>query len=193
MRNPILLFALVLPASAVFAKPPAADWLGKPATFSNADVVNSRGGRLDDKVSSAIPATCDAQTVVVTLLDREGLTHIEVLCSSTGIYELQNGSEFTRRSSLGTLHANVFAALTGKRADSDEDEAPAGSGAGVFGAFEAPPNAGEKMAAEFIKSREPEDVIVTIGWVTKEGPQVYGSLYGDRIELNADAPKAAKK
>ena len=194
MRNPILLFAVVLPVSSAFAKPPAADWLGKSATFTNADVVNSRGGPLGGKVTSALPATCDAQTVLVTLLDRQGLTHVEVLCSSTGIYELQNGSEFTRRGALGTLHANVFAALTGKKADADdEDGASAPSGAGVFGAFEAPPSAGEKMTAEFIKSREPEDVIVTLGWTTKEGAQVYGSLYADRIELNADAPKAAKK
>lgn len=193
MRTPILLFALLLPTSVAIAKPPAADWMGKAATFTNADVVNSRGGALGGTVASAVPATCAAQSVVVTLLDRQGLTHVEIVCASTGIYELQNGSEFTRRGALGTLHAKIFTALTGKKSEDAEDGAPVASGAGVFGAFEAPPSAGEKMTSEFVKSREPEDVVVTLGWMTKDGGQVYGSLYADRIELNADAPKAAKK
>lgn len=185
----ILSLVVLLPLSVAQAKPPAADWMGKAATFTNADVVNARGASLGPQVMSAVPETLLPQSVTVTLLDRQGLTHVEVVCSTTGIYELQNGSEFTRRSALGNLHAAVLAAIVGKPAD--EEGAP--KGAGVFGTFEAPPSAGEKMATEFVKSREAEDVVVTLGWITKEGPQVYGTLYSDRVELNAAAPKAAKK
>jgi hypothetical protein len=49
------------------------------------------------------------------------------------------------------------------------------------------------MYTEFIKGREAEDLVVTLGWMMKEGPQVYATLYSDRIDLNVDAPKAAKK
>lgn len=185
----ILPLLILLPLSAAYAKPPAADWMGKPATFTNADVVNARGASLGPQVVPAVPETLLPLSATVTLLDRQGLTHVEIVCSTTGIYELQNGSEFTRRSALGNLHAQVVAALVGKPAE--EGEAP--KGAGVFGTFEAPPSAGEKMVSEFIKSREAEDVVVTLGWITKEGPQIYGTLYADRIELNPAAPKAAKK
>ncbi len=49
------------------------------------------------------------------------------------------------------------------------------------------------MYSEFVKGREPADVTVTLGWMTKDGPQVYAILYADRIDLNLEAPKAAKK
>ena len=180
--------ALLFPLSVASAKPPAADWMGKTAVFTNADVVNARGASMGAQVFPAVPETLDPQTVTVTLVYKQGLTHVEVVCSSTGIYELQNGSEFGRRSALGNLHGQVLSSIVGKSA---EGEPP--KGAGVYGVFEAPPSAGEKMVSEFVKSREAEDLVVTLGWLTKEGPQVYATLYADRIDLNANAPKAAKK
>lgn len=188
MRRFIPLF-LLLPISVASAKPPAADWMGKPAVFTNADVVNARGASMGGQVLPAVPETLLPQSVGVTLLDKQGLTHVEIVCSSTGIYELQNGSEFTRRSALGNLHGQVLTAIVGKPAA--EGDAP--KGAGIYGGFEAPPSAGEKMVSEFLKSREGEDLVVTLGWLTKDGPQVYATLYADRIELNPNAPKAAKK
>lgn len=188
MRNILLSsLALVVSAAAVAAPPPA-DWMAKAAVFTNADVVNGRGPSLVPAVLAVIPETLDAKSAMITLLDKQGITQVEVVCSSAGIYELQNGSEFTRRSSLGTLHAAVLGAIVGK---------PAGDGpakkAGAFGRLELPASAGEKMFGEFVKSREEADVVVSLGWNAKEGPSVYATLYSDRIELNPDAPKAAKK
>ncbi len=189
MRNLLLCGVILLATSAqALAKPAASDWMGKAAVFTNADVVNARGGALAAGILAVIPETLDPASVVVTLVDRQGLTQVEVVCNASGIYELQNGSEFTRRSALGGIHAAVLAAITGKTGG---DSAP--KGAGVFGRIEAPPSAGEKMIGEFVKSREAEDVVVTLGWIQKDGAQVYGTVYSDRIELNPDAAKAPKK
>jgi hypothetical protein len=188
MRTLLFTCVALAGSTAAFAAPPAADWLTKPATFSNADVVNARGASMAPAVLGVVPETLGAQSVIVTLVDKQGLTQVEIVCSPAAIYELQNGSEFTRRSSLGTLHAAVVGALVGKPAG----DAPAKKG-GAFGRIELPASAGEKLVSEFVKSREATDVVVTLGWNAKEGPSVYGTLYSDRIELNPDAPKAAKK
>lgn len=179
---PLVLFVSA-PAS---AKPAAADWMAKAATFSNADVINGRGAGLAPAILAKVPETVYPESVVVTLVDKQGLTQVEIVCNTSGIYELQNGSEFGRRSALGSLHANIFAAVAG-------NSAAGAAGGGAFGRVELPASVGEKNYAEFIKGREAEDVVVTLGWMTKEGPQVYATLYSDRIELNVEAPKAAKK
>ncbi len=182
-----VLFPLfLLAATPAVAKPAAADWMAKAATFSNADVINGRGPGLAPGVLAKVPETLQAQAAVVTLVDKQGLTQVEIVCNTAGIYELQNGSEFGRRSALGSLHANIFAAIAG-----NSEAGPTGGGA--FGKIELPASTGEKNYAEFIKGREAEDVVVTLGWMMKEGPQVYATLYADRIELNVEAPKAAKK
>ena len=189
MRHFLLTASLLVVSVAAYAAPPPADWMAKAAVFTNADVINARGSSVAPAVLAALPETLDSKSVTVTLLDKQGVTQVEVLCSSSGIYELQNGSEFTRRSSLGSLHAAVLAAIVGKPA---AEGAPAKKG-GVFGRIELPAGGGEKLVSEFVKSREATDVVVTLGWNAKEGPAVYGTLYNDRIELNPDAPKAAKK
>jgi hypothetical protein len=181
---PVLAVFLLAPAP-VAAKPASADWMGKAASFSNADVINGRGASLGPVVAGKVPETLQAVDVIVTLVDKQGLTQVEIVCNTSGIYELQNGSEFGRRSALGSLHTSVFSALTAGSAE--------GGGGGAFGRVQLAPSAGEKSYAEFMKGREPEDVVVTLGWAMKEGPQVYGTLYSDRIELNMEAPKAAKK
>jgi hypothetical protein len=181
----VLSFLLLTPASA-FAKPAAADWMAKAAVFSNADVVNGRGAGLVPAVLAKVPETLQSQGAVVTLVDKQRLTQVEIICNTAGIYELQNGSEFGRRSALGSLHAAVFSALVGNQAGGE-------GGGGAFGRVQLAASAGEKMYTEFIKGREAEDLVVTLGWMMKEGPQVYATLYSDRIDLNVDAPKAAKK
>lgn len=189
MRNFVLCGVILLATSAqALAKPAASDWMAKAAVFTNADVLNARGGALSAGILAVIPETLDPASVVVTLVDRQGLTQVEVVCNASGIYELQNGSEFTRRSALGGIHAAVLAAITGKTGGDG-----ASKGGGVFGRIEAPPSAGEKMISEFIKSREAEDVVISLGWIQKDGAQEYGTVYSDRIELNPDAPKAPKK
>lgn len=188
MRTLLLTCVLLAAASTAVAAPPPADWFTKAAVFTNADVVNSRGASIAPAVLGVIPQTLDPQSVVITLVDKQGLTQVEVLCSSAGIYELQNGSEFTRRSALGSLHGAVLAAIAGKPVA----EGPAKK-SGAFGRIDLPASAGEKLVGEFLKTREASDLVVTLGWNAKEGPSIYGTLYGDRIELNPDAPKAAKK
>ncbi len=180
----VVTLLLLVPAP-VAAKPAAADWMAKPAIFSNADVINGRGAALTAGVLGKVPETLQAQSALVTLLDKQGLSQVEILCNTSGIYELQNGSEFGRRSSLGSLHAAVFSAVVGNSGS--------GGGGGAFGRLELAASAGEKSYAEFIKGREAEDLVVTLGWMMKEGPQVYATLYSDRIELNVEAPKAVKK
>lgn len=189
MRNaciPVLLLPVLIASAPALAKPAAADWMAKSATFSNADVINGRGPSLAPAILAKVPETLHPESVVVTLVDKQGVTHVEVVCNTAGIYELQNGSEFGRRSALGGLHAAAFSAIAG-----NADGAPVGGGA--FGRVELPASAGEKVYSEFVKGREASDVTVTLGWMTKDGPQVYASLYADRIELNLEAPKAAKK
>ena len=182
--------ALLLATSApAFAQPAAADWMGKGAVFTNADVLNSRGASLAPAILGAIPETLVPVSVSVLLADHQGLTQVEVVCNTSGIYELQNGSDFTRRASLNAIHEAVLAALTG---NTGGDEAP--KGGGVFGFIEAPASAGEKMVSEFIRSREAGDVVITLGWMQKGDSHIYGTFYADkRIELKPDAPTAAKK
>ena len=189
MRTILISACLLLSTtSPAFAKPAASDWMGKTAVFTNADVLNSRGASLAPAVLGAIPETLVPVSVSVLLVDRQGLTQVEVVCHTSGIYEMQNGTNFTRRASLNAIHESVLAAVTGKTGGED---APSG---GVFGTVQAPASAGEKMVSEFIRSREAEDVVITLGWIQKGDSHIYGNFYADkRIELNPNAPTATKK
>jgi hypothetical protein len=183
MRSLPLLLCLVAPVA--LAKPASSDWMSKNASFTQADIVNACGASLASAVKAAMPDTLDVQMVNILMVDKQGLTQIEVLCSSTAIYEMQNGSEFTRRGALNGTHEAAFKALTGG--------ASGGGGAvGYFGVAWPPASASEKVVGDFLSSREAGDVVVSIGWAAKEGSAVYTTLYSDRIEMNPDAPKAKK-
>lgn len=181
MRTFIALLALIsLPA---LAKPATADWMSKAAVFSNADIVNSKASTLSSAVKAALPDTLDAQSVTVTLVDKQGLTQIEVLSASKAIWEMQNGSEFTRRGAFNGTHEAVFKALT---------NVAGGGGGGFFGQLSAPASASEKVVADFLASREAGDMVITVGWTAKDGNFVYAKLYADRTDISADAPAAKK-
>lgn len=180
-----LIIAVLATSSPAFAKPAAADWMSKSAAFSNADIVNSKAGSLVSAVLAALPDTLDAQSVNILLVDKQGVSHVEVLSTGKAIYELQNGSEFSRRGAFNGTHEAVLKALVGAGSGGE-------AGGGYFGQVSAPASAGEKMVSDFISTREATDLVVTIGWTAKDGNFVYATLYNDRVEINADAPAAKK-
>lgn len=175
--------ALAMPTDAL-AKPAATDWMSKSASFSNADIVNSKSGSLAPAVLAALPDTLDAQSVNIVLADKQGITQIEIMSTGKAIYELQNGSEFSRRGAFNGTHEAVLKALVAAGGGS--------GGGGYFGNVSPPASAGEKLVSDFISSREGGDVVLTVGWAAKDGNFVYATLYSDRVEINPDAPAAKK-
>ena len=175
----------LLVCTSAFAKPATSDWMSKSASFSNADIVNGKAAARAAPVAAVLPDTLDAQSVSVVLVDKQGITQVEVLSSSKAIYELQNGSEFSRRGAFNGTHEAVLKALV-------DAAGGGGGGGGYFGQVSPPASAGEKVVSDFIGSREASDLVVTIGWKAKDGNYVYATLYSDRVEVNPDAPAAKK-
>lgn len=175
---------LLFVSAAAFAKPATPDWMSKSASFSNADIVNGKAASLVSTVMAALPDTLDVQSVNIVLVDKQGLTQVEVMSSGKAIYELQNGSEFSRRGAFNGTHEAVLQAILAAGG--------AGGGGGYFGKVSAPSSAGEKVVTDFVAAREPTDLVVTIGWTAKDGNFVYATLYSDRPEINPEAPPAKK-
>ncbi len=175
---------LALLVSFALAKPADAAWMAKTATFTQADIVNARGVALAPAMVAALPETLDPLSSNVVLCDKQGLTQVEFLINEKAVYELQNGSEFSRRSALGNTHGQILAEIV-KAAGGE-------GGGGYFGTITAPTSASEKAVSDFLKGREATDLVVTIGWKNKDGAFVYATLYSDRYDVNAEAPKAKK-
>ncbi len=176
------MFALV--ATLALAKPADSAWMGKTATYTQADIVNARGATMADALVAALPETLDPQSANVVLVDKQGLTQVEFLLDERAVYELQNGSEFSRRSALANTHGQILAEI--------QKAAGGESGGGYFGKVVAPTSATEKTVGDFLKGREPTDLVVSLGWKNRDGAFVYATLYADRYDVNAEAPKAKK-
>ena len=179
-----LLLAVSLSA---WGSPPSAEWLNEPVTMSRADILNLYSGVFNAMANDQMQATGAFKGVLlqmqINLVDREGRTRVDMLATEKAIADVQAMSAGKQTAELRKLHTELVKAIIAVNGGNRE---------GMFNHYDGAGSPIAGMVHGFLKGRQPEDFIVSLGFVKDGQKYLYASVSHDQVYFNPDAPVASR-